>query len=1330
MDKKYNYIKKLLLLIAVFSWFSGGVMAADYYWVGPDGQGGGGEWNAPGNWVTDSGSPTVVPGIGDDVYFTGLTRAATIRIRNTAAICRNLKVENCTVAPVIGYLGDNKMNINVYGSSDLQDGTRFYENIYYRDTGSPKSITCHGQVTFNDVYLTETNAVTLYGDFKATTLYVQAGTLNTNNATINLSSFTTTNSNGPTRLELTNSKIYVANSFNISYAGCTVDGGTSEIFITAPYSPNITGSGSSEQRLYNVTFNNPAGSATFMNITSANKVEFKGGGSISGNITFNELILASGKLYRFTQGNTTTIENALTVGGSICDEGWTTLKSANDGMVATISLLPSATVSVEGTAIKDITVTGQPTVAANNCADMGGNLGWTFTTGTENTLYWVDGGGYWNDKQHWSDSPGGTGGACIPGPGTNVVFNDESGFNDVTGYEVTLDGAAFCKDIRFEGTNAATAPTLYATTNNWLNIYGSSFWQAGMTAKVANTYYRNNGTLKKIWSNGVDFSHGTFSTSIYVEETTSIELADAFKANYFYLNAGELIANGINAEFTGMFTTDKVDNNQVVNIENATIKALNFSTGGSTVTVNAAGSDISVSYTFRAYTGQEFHNVSCYSSLGSTVISVNGSGPAGNSVKFNEVIFGSSVRTEPNLLMNKLTITPGISCQIASGKTITVNNTLTAGGDCEPFTTIKSSIAGSKCTISMPSTATVDVRRAVMSDVHAAGDDLSIFQAQNSENNGNNVGWTFLPGVPRDLYWVGPRGAGQNGGGGDWGVSEHWAAISGGVGGTDGACVPGPSDNVIFDQNSGFNDAVVSSRTVTFSGDIYCRNMTVKDECAQAPIIADDNNINATNALYIYGSLDLQKEVQIQVNRIRFQNTDTPKTIKAIDGATIGRQYNNSIHFNETTSVILESNVLLKGAVIVYAGIWDTQGFQVNIQGSFSASGTATKAPTINLNDSHIYVSSGGTFSTNNRYITFNAGTSHIHFTSGSARIYGYDGQTYHDVSFESSPHYSHSINSSGGDATSPGLTFNRVVFRSDGTINGNNTFKDLLLLYQTYTLQALRTQTVKEELVIMGTPCARLTLSGSATTRANINLETGTPQFNFVTLSNIAATGQPLHFGGQSYVANRNNDLSNITYDPEDTGDFQGLEADWTCHVIDDTNPNTYMLSAAGFYGNEYTIYEWKKVGTDFVRRGTGDTYMVLDISDPDLRYGTYEVTVYYTTDGVTVVAGTCNRSDQIMVLEQTTAMDIPTPFGICIAGSTTTIDDASNLPGENIKWYTDAAGTIPASGSTPLNDDDVYYVTQTVNGCESPPVAITIKLINCNNRVYINPMLRFRKR
>ena len=68
---------------------------------------------------------------------------------------------------------------------------------------------------------------------------------------------------------------------------------------------------------------------------------------------------------------------------------------------------------------------------------------------TSHTLYWVGGGGNWNDAAHWSFTSGGLSAGILPGANDKVVVDENSFLS--TG-NIILDGGASCKSFRWWNT--------------------------------------------------------------------------------------------------------------------------------------------------------------------------------------------------------------------------------------------------------------------------------------------------------------------------------------------------------------------------------------------------------------------------------------------------------------------------------------------------------------------------------------------------------------------------------------------------------------------------------------------------------------------------------------------------------------------------------------------------------------------------------------------------------------------------------------------------------------------------------------------------------------
>ncbi len=284
---------------------------------------------------------------------------------------------------------------------------------------------------------------------------------------------------------------------------------------------------------YDVTFEGPLG--VLSENAQFNRVEFKNNGNIGGNNTIKDLIFTAGKTYTLGQASTQTITNLFSANTPECG-GWSTITSSTPGAHAKIVATADVMIDVSGVIMKDINASGGANFSALNSIDNGNNTGWTFPANTGQNLYWVGGSGNWSDKAHWSKTSGGSGGYCVPGPADNTFFDNGSGFT-ASSKTVTVDNISYTHDITFSG--SATAPALKQnSTDQILNIYGSSEWQAGMgTIEVNTIIYRHTGEAKTIKSNGVKMGLNTGflrTSSVIFEEENSLSLLDDFYVEYMH----------------------------------------------------------------------------------------------------------------------------------------------------------------------------------------------------------------------------------------------------------------------------------------------------------------------------------------------------------------------------------------------------------------------------------------------------------------------------------------------------------------------------------------------------------------------------------------------------------------------------------------------------------------------------------------------------------------------------------------------------------------------------------------------------------------------------
>ena len=117
---------------------------------------------------------------------------------------------------------------------------------------------------------------------------------------------------------------------------------------------------------------------------------------------------------------------------------------------------------------------------------------------------------------------------------------------------------------------------------------------------------------------------------------------------------------------------------------------------------------------------------------------------------------------------------------------------------------------------------------------------------------------------------------------------------------------------------------------------------------------------------------------------------------------------------------------------------------------------------------------------------------------------------------------------------------------------------------------------------------------------------------------------------------------------------------------------------------------YQWQKDGND--------------ISGANSNTFTASESGIYTC---VITNGSCNYTTTATNLNLTS----PIPTGdinqVFINGDT--LDDLI-VTGTNLQWYANSSDTTPISSSTALVNGTTYYVSQTVNGCESEKLAITV--------------------
>jgi gliding motility-associated-like protein len=270
---------------------------------------------------------------------------------------------------------------------------------------------------------------------------------------------------------------------------------------------------------------------------------------INGNNFFDSLILSAGSINTFGAGSEQMIRHGLSAIGT-CSKN-IIMESSTQGQAATIRK-GSGSITSNYVTLQDVHAAGQAIFTANNCVDLGNNLGWIINNAPPLQLYWVGGKGDWDDVSHWSFTSGGPGGACVPTAIDNVFF-DANSFN-------SLNDTVFVNSLNATCHNMTWAGALYNPTFAGLNpfrIYGSLSLMNGMSWNYLGSFYfqsRNSGNT--IRSSGNKFLSHVFFNGIGGEWILQDSLHLDMSYSNLYLMHGHLNTNGKNVRSACFYSSE------------------------------------------------------------------------------------------------------------------------------------------------------------------------------------------------------------------------------------------------------------------------------------------------------------------------------------------------------------------------------------------------------------------------------------------------------------------------------------------------------------------------------------------------------------------------------------------------------------------------------------------------------------------------------------------------------------------------------------------------------------------------------------------------------
>ncbi|PIF45301.1 gliding motility-associated-like protein [Chryseobacterium sp. 52] len=1065
---------KIPAFIVCFLLLSHPARALDLYWIG-----GSGNWSDINHWSLSSGnsgamlSPSI-PQAGDNVIFnsssgfTGGSRTVSI---NQESSCNNVTITGISYSLIL-----NGSVLNIYGNADFQTGTVINSSLYFKGTGA-NTIHFNAEVSGQAaIYFMGPGSWLVKGTLNSSgKMYFLQGSLDFGSSTITTAFFDESGCCGtvpsapvePRSLNLGSSVITVTGrnsqsknqSPSWSYTGTILSAGTSRISISkgADDGYGVSFIGRNGHSYYNVGFTSiidPSANSAYgwYQIASGNctfkKLSFASSGFITSNCIIDSLQLAKSKTY--------SIYGSQKMGVVInptqdCEPLWTLSGYGNTQAV----INSSNTLNLKNVKISNIKASGTGSFIATGAIDNGNNSGWTFTANPKN-LYWIGGGGNWNDTAHWSTHPDGTpSGGCIPNRNDNVFFNQFSGLISKEKPVIVNSSNAECNNITWAEV-AGTPVFKTQTASDALNIYGSSIWQKSMEYKMTTTNYCSTASGNTMTSNGVEIQGDTYFLSIgewmLNDPFLSPENDLFFRNGHLNTNNQTLtVRNFGSAGKTGLGVRTLSLGSSMINIKG---NWLYMAYGGPAIYLNSGTSLLALSADeayFYYNSALVYHDV-VFSTTGTSILSSTVYDSA-TPCLFNSLTFkgGASINIgyQTPIHTKTLNLWASKSYVLGANMEIKANNVYVDGPLCTGLLEISSSVRGTRARINIQNPTVL--ANAKITDIHATGSTLTV---TGGIDGGNNINVTISPLSARHFYWIG--------GSGNWSDPSHWTMNTGGVADLVNFCLPTAMDHVFFNQFSGKN------YTVNLDIPAYCNNMIWEEVTGSVPILKGLLN----NSLNINGSLILQTGMDYDVERTNFVGGNTGNLITThgvrIDYSATNVPY-KGLFFNNPTGKWMMSDALDVKNFGIIDGTFDTNNQIVNAENYYSEYTAAGASPTLTLGSSILNIAGywdGGGLS------ILNAGTSTLNIT-GTMPVFNSSGGGVHNNEFRSMPGLAyHDVNFLNSELTAriighnfdTGNIFNNVSFSGEAYIDGSNQFNALRLgMSKNSHLMAGSTQTLNK---------------------------------------------------------------------------------------------------------------------------------------------------------------------------------------------------------------------------------------------------------------------------
>lgn len=1113
-----NY--KFFLFIFSVLFVSSQANSKDYFWVE-----GTGKWHAFfEHWAFESGGIALehgqVPGTNDDVYFDdnsfGTENEITITIE-ADAVCRDLNFTRITDPnKKITIIHNNGIPFNIYGSALFTEqitlntnsvitffaedgdyifqtaGNKFAHLLFLGQNANWNMIDgfwTNGAATFNG------NNIYNYND----SMYVNhsfnanGGTHNFNDVHLRCNEFMVRNQETIMNLNTSYIDVYnrivdINNKVENFRSGNSVftEYSTNSELIARGHNFNIFNFENNNQN-----YNFIRGQANFKKLyVNANL-------KIEANTNSDEIEIIKGHKVEFRPGTEHTINDKFLAMGD-CDYGILLYT----GVYRTAKLISqNAVFETDYLHIEAIIAEGGADFQANNSYNIDENLGWNFDAYTPRTLYWVGGGGNWNDRNHWSLSSGGAGGECTPSALDDVFIDDNSGLNgQIIVYSSTV---IFCKNFDARGFSGSVN-----IENSKDNFVYSSMWLGGSFNFTNNGVlrFRDRNEICEVQANG-----NNMQSTIMLDEDTKWSFLDDYASKWDIFFTG---GSSVYDLFGNMSASLIEINGGTLNTNGGQLNVNNFHQRNGTVAINFFNSIVNVQEHFRFFSesfdfdagtsqinlfGNDSHLFSFNKEFYNVLFENNSrfNKQITHDGKLNKLEIKSNLLIKDNLTADSVIFDAGFTTMFNQTMSSTFTKLFQVNGNCNEYVFLRNN--GEQATYVNLEGAEINANYVILESLTAQGD--VPYSVNNAVDLGGNIGWDFLNATGRELYWVGGEG--------NWSDENHWSLSSGGAG---GVCPPSAFDIVNINEQSSNAEFTLNIDTPV----AFCKDFIVDGN-------ADSITINNDQYLRFFGSAFFQENVSFtnRESQLQFYGSNESATISGMNcvipktqifGNSQTYSLENYLHFNQHFELLGKNNTYNFNT-----DVYGTNNFWI-ANGIINANGNNFDFHQMfyfnNTNDLIMNMGSS-TFNPRHRFVIqtngVNSGNSIINFPNPNSNLDLNMSCVLNEVYFLDESEVFSNLNGNSSTITK---------LHSNGSLrfNGSNFYDTLSFTAGgTYITNTPNSQTIYSHWQLRGNQCFPIVLESNDREHTSYYKEDGIVSGDFLQLKNIKADGGATFYAGRS---------------------------------------------------------------------------------------------------------------------------------------------------------------------------------------------------------------------